>query len=307
VWASLFTERAVVARQQQGLDAHPARMAVVIQRMLRPQASGVMFTADPVTGHRGRVCMEAVLGLGDTFVSGQAQADRFTVLGAQIIERALVSDSAPALTDAQALRLAALGRRVEAHFGSPQDIEWCLVDDALHLVQSRPITTLFPAPAQVDDGFHVYVSVGHQQMMTDPMRPLGLSLFQATALRPMVSAGGRLFIDVTRELRSPVSRPMVLSALGRSDPLILDALTQVIERGELGEDPPADGGPPPKPGGPPPSAPIGPSRRQRQPAAHAPRRSPRACTAPAACRPWLQSRPLSAPPRACATARHGQA
>ncbi|MBK9647877.1 MAG: phosphoenolpyruvate synthase [Deltaproteobacteria bacterium] len=256
VWASLFTERAVVARQQQGLDAHPARMAVVIQRMLRPQASGVMFTADPVTGHRGRVCVEAVLGLGDAFVSGQAQADRFTVHGAQIIERALVSDSAPALTDAQALRLAALGRRVEAHFGSPQDIEWCLVDDALHLVQSRPITTLFPAPAQVDDGFHVYVSVGHQQMMTDPMRPLGLSLFQATALRPMVSAGGRLFIDVTRELRSPVSRPMVLGALGRSDPLILDALTQVIERGELGEDPPTDGGPPPKPGGPPPSAPI---------------------------------------------------
>ena len=256
VWASLFTDRAVVARQQQGLDARQARMAVVIQRMLRPQAAGVMFTAHPVTGHRRRVCVEAALGLGDAFVAGQAQADRFTVQDAQVIERALVSDRAPAITDAQVLRLAALGRRVEAHFGQPQDIEWCLVDDALHLVQSRPITTLFPAPAQADDGFHVYVSVGHQQMMTDPLRPLGLSLFQATALRPMVTAAGRLFIDVTRELRSPVSRPMVLGALGRSDPLILDALTQVIEGGELGEDPPVDGGPPPRPGGPPPSAPI---------------------------------------------------
>jgi phosphoenolpyruvate synthase/pyruvate phosphate dikinase len=242
-WASLFTERAVVYRQQQGLSQGPVGMAVVIQRMLRPQASGVMFTADPVSGHRGRVCVEAVLGLGDAFVSGQAQADRFTVHGAQIIEGAVAPERSgdPTLTDAQVLGLAALGRRIEAHFGQPQDIEWCLVDDRLDVVQSRPITTLFPVPAQAEAGFHVYVSVGHQQMMTDPLRPLGLSVFQATALRPMVSAGGRLFIDLTQQLRSPVSRPMVLGALGRSDPLIQDALTSLIERGALGLDPPAEG------------------------------------------------------------------
>ncbi|MEY3210320.1 MAG: phosphoenolpyruvate synthase [Pseudomonadota bacterium] len=263
-WASLFTERAVVARQQRGLDHAQARMAVVVQRMLRPQAAGVMFTADPVSGHRARICVEAVLGLGDAFVSGRARADRFTVRDGEIVERVIsAKDRAlpgdprgeAALTDAQVLRLAALGRRIEAHFGQPQDVEWCLVDDTFHVVQSRPITTLYPAPAQADDGFHVYVSVGHQQMMTDAMRPLGLSVFQATALRPMVGAGGRLFIDLTRELRSPVSRPMVLGALGRSDPLILDALTTVVERGELGEDPPVEGAPQ-RPPGPPPSAPI---------------------------------------------------
>ena len=93
-----------------------------------------------------------------------------------------------------------LGRRIEAHFGHPQDIEWCLVDDGFQIVQSRPITTLFPIPAAGDQENHVYVSVGHQQMMTDPMKPLGLSLWQLTTPRPMYEAGGRLFVDVTQAL-----------------------------------------------------------------------------------------------------------
>ncbi|MCK6520404.1 phosphoenolpyruvate synthase [Myxococcota bacterium] len=248
VWASLYTERAAVTLHQQGLPLGEARMAVVIQRMLRPQASGVMFTADPVTGHRRRVCVEAVLGLGDVFVSGRAQADRFAVRDGQLIERAIVPErvDAPALTDAQVLRLAALGRRVEAHFGSPQDIEWCFVDDTLHLVQSRPITTIFPPPAPADDNFHVYLSVGHQQMMTDPLRPLGRSFFLATALRPMVTAGGRLFVDVSRELRVPATRAAVMGAIGASDPLMGDALSVVIQRGELGPDLVVDGPTPPR-------------------------------------------------------------
>src|SRR5690606_3102572 len=103
----------------------------------------------------------------------------------------------PALTDAQVVELERLGRRIEAHFGGPQDIEWCRDDDGFHVVQSRPITTLFPIP-EVDDGAdHLYVSVGHQQMMTDAMKALGLSVWQLTAGRPMDVAGGRLFVDVT--------------------------------------------------------------------------------------------------------------
>ncbi|MBV9715249.1 MAG: phosphoenolpyruvate synthase [Solirubrobacterales bacterium] len=139
----------------------------------------------------------------------------------------------PALTDAQILRLVQLGRRIEAHFGHPQDIEWCLVDDGFRIVQSRPITTLFPIPEADDREDHVYVSVGHQQMMTDPMRPLGLSLFQLTALRPMYEAGGRLFVDVSRELASPASRARLLEALGRSDPLVTDALQTVLRRDDF--------------------------------------------------------------------------
>ena len=96
------------------------------------------------------------------------------------------------------MRLAQLGRRIEAHFGRPQDIEWCLDGDDFQIVQSRPITTLFPIPEAGDRENHVYVSVGHQQMMTDAMKPLGLSFWQLTTPRPMAEAGGRLFVDVTR-------------------------------------------------------------------------------------------------------------
>ena len=121
------------------------------------------------------------------------------------------------MTDAQVVRLAQLGRRIEAHFGRPQDIEWCLVDDGFQIVQSRPITTLFPIPETGDQENHVYVSVGHQQMMTDPMKPLGLSFWQMTTPAPMAEAGGRLFVDVTQRLASPASRAGLWSS--RGDPI----------------------------------------------------------------------------------------
>jgi phosphoenolpyruvate synthase/pyruvate phosphate dikinase len=152
------------------------------------------------------------------------------------------------------VQLAQLGRRIEAHFGRPQDIEWCLVDDGFQIVQSRPITTLFPIPAVGDRANHVYVSVGHQQMMTDPMKPLGLSLFQLTALPPMYEAGGRLFVDVTQRLASPASRAGLLEVLGKSDPLIRDALQTILERGGFIPSLPDEGPGEPAPGGAP--API---------------------------------------------------
>src|SRR5664280_511008 len=155
---------------------------------------------------------------------------------------------------AQVVQLAQLGRRIEAHFGRPQDIEWCLVDDGFQIVQSRPITTLFPIPEVGDRANHVYVSVGHQQMMTDPMKPLGLSLWQLTALRPMYEAGGRLFVDVTPGLASPASRAGLLEVLGKSDPLIGDALQTILERGDFIPSLPDEGPGEPAPGGAP--API---------------------------------------------------
>ena len=160
----------------------------------------------------------------------------------------------PALTDAQVVRLAQLGRRIEAHFGPPQDIEWCLVDDDFRIVQSRPITTLFPIPEAADRENHVYVSVGHGQMMTEPMKPLGISVWQLTAIVPMHEAGGRLFVDVTRRLASPMTRAALLEVLGRGDPLIGDALQTILERGDFirslrGSGPPrcGPGGDPPAP------------------------------------------------------------
>jgi rifampicin phosphotransferase len=271
-WASLFTERAMTYRLRNDFDHRKVNMAVVVQRMVFPHAAGILFTADPITSSRKVASVEASFGLGEALVSGVVNADIYKVRDGDIVAKALATkqlaihalpaggtqeqaidperQEQPALTDAQVVQLAQLGRRIEAHFGRPQDIEWCLVDDGFQIVQSRPITTLFPIPDVGDRANHVYVSVGHQQMMTDPMKPLGLSLWQLTALRPMYDAGGRLFVDVTQGLASPASRAGLLEALGRSDPLIRDALQTILERGDfipslIDEDPTHPGEPAP--------------------------------------------------------------
>jgi rifampicin phosphotransferase len=254
-WASLFTERAVTYRLRNGFEHRKVRMAVVVQQMVVPQAAGILFTADPVTSNRKVVYVEASFGLGEALVSGLVNADVYKVRDGEVVARAVATkqlaiqaspaggteelaieperQGQPALTDAQVLELAQLGRRIEAHFGRPQDIEWCLAPDGIWIVQSRPITTLFPIPAADDQENHVYLSVGHQQMMTDPMKPLGLSLFQLTALPRMYEAGGRLFVDVAQRLASPTTRVGLLDVIGRSDPLMGDALQTILQRGDF--------------------------------------------------------------------------
>jgi pyruvate,water dikinase len=255
----------VTYRLRNGLDYRKVYMAVVVQRMIFPQAAGILFTADPVTGNRKVVSVEATFGLGEALVSGLVNADVYKVRDGEVIARAVATkqraihaspaggtheqsieparQEQPALTDEQVLRLAQLGRRIEAHFGRPQDIEWCLVDDDFQIVQSRPITTLFPIPAASDQENHVYISVGHQQMMTDAMKPLGLSLWQMTTRAPMAEAGGRLFVDVTQGLASPSRRAGLLELMGKSDPLIRDAIQTVLDRGDFIRSLPDDGPP----------------------------------------------------------------
>jgi pyruvate,water dikinase len=254
-WASLFTERAVTYRLLNGFDHRKVHMAVVVQQMVFPQAAGILFTADPVTSNRKVASVEASFGLGEALVSGLVNADVYKVRDGEVVAKTIAHKGVaihaspgggtqvqaiepkrqeqPALTDAQVVQLAQLGRRIEAHFGRPQDIEWCLVDDDFQIVQSRAITTLFPVPVADDGENHVYVSVGHQQMMTDPMKPLGLSMWQLTAMIPMHEAGGRLFVDVTRGLASPASRGGLLAVMGRGDPLIRDALETILDRGDF--------------------------------------------------------------------------
>lgn len=246
-WASLFTERAVTYRLQNGFDHRKVQLSVVVQKMIIPQAAGILFTADPVTSNRKVTSIDASFGLGEALVSGQVNADLYKVRDGQVIEKKVATKELALLTDEQIVQLERMGRTIEAHFGHPQDIEWCLADEAFYVVQSRPITTLFPVPETHDQDPHVYVSVGHQQMMTDPMKPLGFSLWQLTALRPMYQAGGRLFVDIAANLASPASRAMLLDGMGQHDPLIKDALMTVIERGDL-IGPPPDGPQPVIPG-----------------------------------------------------------
>ncbi|MBK5484757.1 phosphoenolpyruvate synthase [Peribacillus sp. TH16] len=254
-WASLFTDRAVIYRIQNGFDHSQVYLSVIIQRMIFPQASGILFTADPITSNRKLLSIDASFGLGEALVSGLVSADCYKVQEEEIVDKMIATkklaiyglkeggtetkqidpdqQKTQTLTEQQILQLTRTGRQIEAYFGYPQDIEWCLVDDTFYIVQSRPITTLYPIPEANDQENHVYVSVGHQQMMTDPMKPLGLSFFLLTTNAPMRKAGGRLFVDVTHMLASPDSRKMLLDAMGQHDPLMRDALMTIIERGDL--------------------------------------------------------------------------
>jgi len=261
-WASLFTDRAVIYRIQNRFDHSQVYLSVIVQRMLFPQASGILFTADPITSNRKLILINASFGLGEALVSGLVSADCYKVQEEKIVDKMIATkklaiyglkeggtetqqidpdqQKTQTITEEQILQLARIGRQIEAHFGCPQDIEWCLVDGTFYIVQSRPITTLYPIPEVNDKENHVYISVGHQQMMTDTMKPLGLSFFKLTAFRPMFKAGGRLFVDVSHLLASPDKRKMLLDNMGQHDPLMKDALSTVIERGDFIKSLPSD-------------------------------------------------------------------
>ena len=169
-WCSLWTPRAISYRQQMGIPHEDVAMAVVVQRMVQADVSGILFTANPATGERGEMIVNASYGLGEAIVSGQVTPDTYrydrdqhciveSLVGTK--EQMIISDGeggtlwqeirqrrreALSLSEAKIGELASLAERAEAHFGSPQDIEWAIKDDELFLLQSRPITNLPPPP-----------------------------------------------------------------------------------------------------------------------------------------------------------------
>ncbi len=228
-WASLYSERAVMYGIQNGIDYNTVGMAVIVQKMIAPWAAGVLFTADPLTSNRKVTSIDAAFGLGEALVSGLVNPDHYKVRDGAMLEKR-TSRAGQVLTDGQIQVLESLGRQIEAHFGFPVDVEWCLVDDEFYIVQSRAITTLYPIPEGDHGQERVYVSVGHQQMMTDAMRPLGLSFYLLTTHAPMRQAGGRLFVDITAQLSTAEGRAALLNTLGKSDPLTGEALMTIMER-----------------------------------------------------------------------------
>ena len=172
-WASLFGARACAYRASQGIDAEPT-IAVVVQEMIEAGRAGVMFTADPTTGDRSRIVIEAAFGFGQALVGGEVEPDTYVVthdhpkllsthVGAQRFALVRHADghevrvdlhrdaaSPPVLTDTEVLRIAMLGRQVEGHYGQPQDVEWAISEGVVWVVQARPITTFgrsdVPAP-----------------------------------------------------------------------------------------------------------------------------------------------------------------
>jgi len=182
-WASLFEARAIFYREQAGWGHLDVDLAVPVQRMVQSESSGVMFTVDPITNNANTVVIEAAFGLGEAVVGGLVSPDHFEVDKAaeQIVERQIftqdrrlvrspdgaadpehgpniwqpLSESAgsvPKLSDEQVVELSRIGKRIESHYGSPQDIEWGWADRQFYPLQTRPITTV--APSAKTNGDH---------------------------------------------------------------------------------------------------------------------------------------------------------
>jgi pyruvate,water dikinase len=263
-WVSLFTDRAVAYRAQHGFPHRSVLLAVVVQRLVVPEVSGILFTADPITGRRKTVCIDASFGLGEALVSGQVTADLYRVRAGRIAEKRVsrkalairprpdsgtVTEALPpevqdrqALPDDRILELARLGLKIEEHYGREQDIEWCLADGKFFIVQARPITSLYPAPRAADGRLHLYVSFGYVQMMTEAMKPLGISAlrtFVPVGLRTesgeselFQPAGSRLFVDLNPALRNRVLRHLMPRVLPMADERIARAVAEFLGREE---------------------------------------------------------------------------
>ncbi len=168
-WASLWTVRAIVYRHRNGFAHEQVALAVVVQAMVQSEKSGVLFTANPVTGRMGEMMVNAAYGLGETIVSGRVTPDIYHLSkqGVRLIlhkragtkETQMTTGPDGAITETDVLeemrgrsclgvselrRLRALGLRVERHYGSPQDIEWAIAGKKLYLLQARPITAVAP-------------------------------------------------------------------------------------------------------------------------------------------------------------------
>ncbi|MGN7250562.1 PEP/pyruvate-binding domain-containing protein [Arthrobacter sp. SAFR-014] len=268
-WASLWTDRAVAYRADHGIGQHPISIAVVVQEMVDADVAGVMFTANPLTGRRRETVIDAAPGLGEALVSGAVNPDQFTVDAATgaILQRSLGDKRAEirpvpgggtrqlrrqdgarqdgqqdgqqaCLTDEQVRSLARAGGRVEELYGEPQDVEWAIAaDGGIRVVQSRPITTLFPLPEPDirDGGTRAYLCASLLQGLTRPLTPMGLASFtlmsdssrsagNGPAAYRSAQIGMRMYVDVTPLLRSKGGRRGLLRAMKVADARSVDVL-----------------------------------------------------------------------------------
>ncbi|WP_448618548.1 PEP/pyruvate-binding domain-containing protein [Geodermatophilus sp. URMC 65] len=192
-WGSLWTERAIAYRDRRGVDQAGVQIAVVVQRMVPAEHAGVMFTANPVTGARDEVVIDASSGLGEAVVAGLVTPDHYVLdaRGAfrqrsagrrEVVIRGMdgggvahtADEQVDPLPDEAVVELARLGRAVAAHFGRPQDIEWARAAGRVWLVQARPMTALPPSPLRLG---RVRRRLGQQLLdyFTDRPYPLDVS------------------------------------------------------------------------------------------------------------------------------------
>ncbi|MEU3766568.1 PEP/pyruvate-binding domain-containing protein [Amycolatopsis keratiniphila] len=214
-WASLWSDRATRYRAAHDTGHAPA-IAVIVQRLVDAECAGVLYTANPVSGRRSEIVVDAAPGLGEAVVSGAVTPDHYRL---SVEGETVEGPREGCLTPSRLGELAAVGRRLEKHFGAPQDVEWAFDGDGgLWLTQSRHITTLFPVPETAGEP-RAYWSVNVYQGINRPFTPMGASMIRerqrgmATYMSALgfsdeiIDVDGWLFWDITDGVRSPAKRP----------------------------------------------------------------------------------------------------
>lgn len=269
-WSSLWTARAIGYRARSGIDQASVALAVVVQALVPSEVSGVLFTANPLTGKRAETVIDATFGLGEALVSGLVEPDHYVVdfstgrqgsitsktLGRKALTivgtagggtQTVAADAAArqALPDATIPELAQLGQQIARLFGTPQDIEWAWAAGKLYVLQSRPITSLFPLPENLTaEPLRALISLGAVQGMLDPITPLGRDFFRNfvvyTAHRlgqrltaqnqpVLYTAAERLFVNISGALRNGMIRDLVAPVFSVIEPGARESLLPLFD------------------------------------------------------------------------------
>jgi phosphohistidine swiveling domain-containing protein len=270
-WSSLWTGRAIGYRERNAIRQEEISLAVIVQKMVPSESSGVLFTANPLSGLRSEAVIDAAFGLGEALVSGQVEPDHFVVdaftrqikslsLGAKSTAtrgkpeggvETLPEEHAGQQTLAleQVRDLVAAGQQIQQEYGAPQDIEWAFSVDKLYILQSRPITSLFPIPRLSFDPLIVWAFFGTVQGLVGPMTPLGQEAIQRVVLGMgkklgvkityeqqdlFVVAGERIWSRVSDMLRNPLGYRLMGGFLDFIEPSLVQILHTLSADPRLG-------------------------------------------------------------------------
>ncbi|WP_280771776.1 PEP/pyruvate-binding domain-containing protein [Salipaludibacillus daqingensis] len=274
-WASLWNSRAISYRLEQRIENTELAHGVVVQRMVNAEKSGILFTANPVNGRRDQILINSSWGLGEAIVSGEVTPDQWvvdkktgeileeligrkqlmTVRKVKGIDTVKIPDekqNVATLTHQEVKELLKLSVLAENYFGSPQDLEWAYRDERFYLVQSRPITSLYPLPEKQSgkDGLRIHLNLNnYSQAMKEPFTPMGEDIIRVMVLDTArvfgaenrkgsdldlwwyQVVGGRIFIDITDFLRKEKSWDKFRkNDTADKDPMTTKALLQLAER-----------------------------------------------------------------------------
>jgi len=266
-WSSLWTARAIGYRSRNDIPNEDISLSVVVQNMVQSEASGVLFTANPLNGMRTETVIDATLGLGEALVGGLVEPDHYVVdvrknaithkfLGSKSIQvgakpkggiktHKVDSSKKQAIPDQIILQLAQIGKQIETLNNFPQDIEWAWVEGSVFILQSRPITSLFPLPENLPrEPLKVLIGFHTIQGIMEPLTPLGndtmklvltgggkafgldVNLEEQTAF---YTAAERLWINVTPIVRHPLGHKNYPSVIRNIDPGVAAATLQIID------------------------------------------------------------------------------